>query len=210
MVDTLTAVIAVGCIAAVIFFLYWSANKTKTHKKVDFLRPRDKRGETLEVTRETDHSVVCEQSNPIHRFIKVGPAFNFKEGGHHTIKFFGIEASAYTAGLKNTKPFVMSVQEFLKTLWGKKIYEALPDIMKDAVEKDKLGVTIEPDKVDAKSLGLNEVSSDEVNDEADATILERLARFGASDNPRTKMLNNLIWLGLGIGLAAILSNFGWF
>ena len=210
MVDVLTSVLIIGAVAFIGYLLYWSSNKTKTHKRVDFLRPRDKRGESLEVTKETDHSVICEQSNPIHRFIKIGPAFNFKDGGRHIIKFFGIEASAYTATLQGAETFTLSVQEFLETLWGKKIYGALPTVMKDAVEKDKLGVTIEPVKVDTAALGLTEISSDEVNDEADATILERLARFGSSENPRAKLLNNLIWLGLGIGLAAILAHFGWF
>jgi hypothetical protein len=210
MVDTLIIVLAVASVAFIGYLLYWSSNRTKTHKRVDFLRPRDKRGESLEITRETDHSVICEQSNPIHRFIKIGPAFNFKDGGRHIIKFFGIEASAYTASLRGTETFQIPVQEFLQHLWGNKIYNALPTVMKEAVEKDKIGVTIEPVKVDSAALGLEQVSSDEVNDEADATILERLARFGSSENPRAKLLNNLIWLGLGIGIAAILARFGWF
>jgi len=51
------------------------------------------------------------------------------------------------------------------------------------------------------------MSPDDVNDEGDATILNRLAKFGQGENAKTKMMNNLIWLGLGLGLASILSHF---
>ena len=185
-------------------------NFGKTKKEVMFLRPRDKRGEKLIVTKETDRSILCEQSDPIHRFIKVGSSFIYKDGGKTSIRFFGIEGSAYTAMLKPEDPVSIPVVQFLQTLWGAKIYNALPQKMKDAVEKDKLGITIEPTKINADDLGLDKLTSDDVNDEGDATILQRLAKFGQSDNPKAKLLNNLIWVGLGIGIAAILANCGWF
>lgn len=210
MADILPGVLAVAAVGALIFVFFFLSGKAKTRKEVMFLRPRDLRGERLEITKETDKAILCEQANPIHRFIKIGPGWTFKEGGKTSHRFFGVEGSAYTAVVKGTETFKVALEEYLQTLWGPRIYLALPQKLKDAIEKDKFGVTVEPAKINAEDKDLPTLSSDDVNDEGDATILQRLAKFGASDNPKTKMLNNIIWLGLGIGLAAILKNFGWF
>ena len=182
-------------------------NKSKVTKEVMFMRPRDKRGEKMNITRETDRSILCEQTNPVHRFIKIGPAWTFKDGGHTSYRFLGIEGSAYTTFLKEAETIKLTVREYLLTLWGGKIYDALPTKMKDAVEKDEIGITIEPEKINPADYGLEPMSPDDVNDEGDATILNRLAKFGQGENAKTKMMNNLIWLGLGLGLASILSHF---
>lgn len=207
MSEILPAVIAVGGTGAVIIFLYMLTSKNKTTKEVMFLRPRDKRGEKMNITKETDRSVLCEQTNPVHRFIKIGPAWTFKDGGRTSHRFFGIEGSAYTAIIKDAQNVKQTIQEYLKVLWGDKIYAALPQKMKDVVEKDQIGITIEPAKIDPDEYGLDVLSPDDVNDEGDATILNRLAKFGQGENMKTKMMNNLIWLALGFALAIILSRF---
>ena len=199
-------IIAIGGTAVLILLLFMFTNKSKVTKEVMFMRPRDKRGEKMAITRETDRSVLCEQTNPVHRFIKIGPAWTFKDGGHTSYRFLGIEGSAYTAMLKEASTIKLTVREYLLTLWGNKIYDALPTKMRDAVEKDEIGITIEPEKINPDDYGLEAMSPDDVNDEGDATILNRLAKFGQGENARAKMMNNLIWLGLGLGIAAILSH----
>lgn len=206
MVDLITPVAAVTVVVLTIFALFQLSKKAKVYKEVMFLRPRDKRGERLDITKETDRSVLCEKSNPVHRFIKVGPAYVFKDGSKGIVRFIGLEGSAYTAQLKDEKIVQVPTVDFLKSLWGNKIYDALPQRMRDAIEKDKIGITIEPVKVNAEEAGLEKLSSDDVNDEGDSVVLNRLAHFGSSENLKQKLLANLVWLGLGAGLYAILQN----
>lgn len=209
--DILPAILVVSITMIVIFLLFMFFSKTaKTRKLVLFFRPRDKRGEVLEITGETDRSVLCEKSDPIHRFIKVGPAFTFKERGRVTTQFLGLEGTAYTAQLKNVEPFKLSTSDYLKSLWGEHNFNALPSKMRNAVEKDIVGVTVEPTPIDHRNLGLPSLSSDDVNDEGDSFILTRLARLGSTESVKTKLLGNLVWFGLGVGFAAILANIGWF
>lgn len=211
MIDLLPGALAVTLVLVIVYMIFVTANKAKVGKEIMFLRPRDKRGERLDVTRETDRSVVCEKSDPVHRFIKIGSSFFFKEGGRSFIRFFGIEGSAYTAMLdENEEEVKISLIDGLRLLWGEKIYNALPDKMKEAVEKDKWGITVEPIKFDAEKHGLEKLSSDDVNDEGDAIVLNRLSKTGTTENLKQKLLGNLIWLGLGFGLAATLANFGLF
>lgn len=206
MVDLITPMAAVAVVVAMIFALFKLSKKAKVNKEIMFLRPRDKRGERLDITKETDRSVICERSTPVHRFIKVGPAYVFKDGGRTSVRFIGLEGSAYTAQLKEEKSVKVSVVDFLQTLWGSKIYEALPKKMRDAIEHDVIGITVEPQKIDAESHGLDKLSSDDVNDESDAVVLDRLAKHGQTESIKQKLLANLVWLGLGAGLYAILSN----
>ena len=184
--------------------------KAPQKNEVLFLRPRDKRGERLSVTRETDRSVLCEKSDPIHRFIKVGSSWNFKEGSKNIIRFFGIEGSAYTPIIKDEEEIQLTIPEFLKSLWTDRVYNALPKKLRKALEDDELGVIIDPVEITAEDYGLTKLSSDDVNDEGDAIVLNRLANQGYRENIKQKLLGNLIWLLLGVGIAGILSNFGWF
>lgn len=206
MVDLITPIAAIAVVALMIFVIFQLSKKAKVHKEVMFLRPRDKRGERLDITKETDRSVLCEKSDPVHRFIKVGPAYVFKDGGKSSVRFIGLEGSAYTAQLKDEKMVQVSTVDFLKSLWGNKIYGALPQRMRDAIEHDKIGITVEPTKVNADELGLEKLSSDDVNDEGDAVVLNRLAKQGQTENLKQKLLANLVWLGLGAGLYAIATN----
>jgi hypothetical protein len=210
MLDILPGIAAVSAIVVILFFLIKLSNKAKVYKEVMFLRPRDKRGEKLDITRETDRSILCERSDPVHRFIKIGPAFVFKDGGKTSVRFFGIEGSAYTANIKNEKVLKMSIKDFLISLWTDRVYNALPSKLRDSVEADRIGVTIEPNTIDAEELGLDILSSDDVNDEGDAIVLTRLSKTGQQENVKQKMFSNLIWLALGFGLAAVLSNIGLF
>jgi len=205
-----TGILAIGATALIVFVIIFLTSKTKTKKEVLFLRPRDKRGERLEVTRETDRSVLCEKSNPIHRFIKVGSAWTFKEGGKTSTRFFGIEGSAYTPIIKGGEEERFTLSEHLRNIWTDRIYEALPEKLRNAIERDKFGVIVDPIEINIGDYGLTNLSSDDVNDEGDAIVLNRLANQGYRENVKQKLLGNLIWLALGVGIAGILSNFGWF
>jgi len=204
--DLLTPIAAISVVVVLVFVLFRLSKKAKLQKEVMFLRPRDKRGERLDVTKETDRSLSCENSTPVHRFIKVGPAYVFKDGSRTSVRFIGLEGSAYTAQVKNDAEVKLPITEFLRTLWGDAIYNALPARLRTAVERDIIGVTVEPEKINAEAAGLEKLSSDDVNDESDAVVLDRLSKHGSSESLKQKFLGNLVWLGLGAGIYAILQN----
>ena len=185
-----------------------SVSRSRPRKEVLFLRPRDKRGERLDVTRETDRSVLCERSNPIHRFIKIGPAWVFHDGRRTITRFLGVEGKAYTAVLKGDKKIEMSIHEYLQSIWGKKIYESMPKKLRRALERDKTGVIVDVDVPEPE--GLPRLTSDDINDEGDAVVLNRLARMGTATSIKQQLYHNLVWFFLGLGFAAILSHMGWF
>lgn len=204
--DFLPGILAVGVSVVLVFVWLQFSGKTKLHKEVLFLRPRDKRGEDMDITKETDRSVLCEKTDPPHRFIKVSNAYVFKGKGRNAIRFFGVEGTAYTAGIGEQQKVNMSLPECLKALWTDKVYDALPQRLRSAIEKDKIGVTVEPEEIDPKLYGLGSLSSDKVNDEDEQIVLNRLAKHGVQENIKQKMLSNLIWLLLGIGMYALASN----
>lgn len=206
MTDFLPGIMAVGVSVFLVFILIWFSGKTKLHKEVVFLRPRDKRGEDLEITRETDRSALCEKADPPHRFIKVGPSYTFRSKNRNSVRFFGIEGNAYTANIGEEKDVRITTENFLRSIWTDKLYEKLPQKLRNAVEKDKLGITIEPVEIDPKEHKLEHLSSDDVNDEGDSVVLNRLAKQGVTENLKQKMFSNLVWLFLGIGLYAIATN----
>jgi len=148
-----------------VIFVFWFFAKGKPRKEVMFLRPRDKRGERMLVTRETDISLVCDRTVPVHRFIKAGPGYTFDEGGKPVTRFFGVEGTAYTTVFAGDEELKVPVPDFLKAAWGKKVYNALPKKLKDRIEKDRFGVTIEPTKIEEEKYGLPTLTADDINDE---------------------------------------------
>lgn len=208
----LPGIVAVVTVIILVLGFTMLAGKGKVKKSVTFLRPRDKRGEKLEITKETDRSLWCEKSDPPHRFVKVGSSFIVKNRSRSNIEFYGIEGSAYTAEVEvkeGKEPIKMTVPEYLKELFGEKIYEALPDKLITLIEKAKWGITIEPVRVDVDEKDLPNLSSDDVNDEGDAVVLNRLAKYGSTENLKQKFLGNLVWAFVGFGIAMFLVNLGW-
>jgi len=197
------AAIVITALLAFIAFKFLATRKPV--KEVMFLRPRDRRGERLLVTRETDRSIWCERATPIHRFIKFGPAYEFHEGGRLVTRFLGIEGSAYTADLStpNPEPLKMTLSEILEEFpW----YKKLPQKFKEQVEKTKYGIVVDVKKIDVK--GLPELTSDDVNDEADAVILQRIAQGTKVSTVKREFYQLMVGIGLGIGIALILIRWG--
>ena len=141
--------ISVMSVAAVVLVIPIMVMRYKPVKKVELLRPRDRRGQTLTVNRETDLGVECKKSGDfIYRFIKAGPSWVFNQGGRQITKFFGIEGTAYTGIPKGDDITLSSISELLRFIWGDKFYDAIPSKQKDAVEKDKWGITINVEKIE--------------------------------------------------------------
>ena len=200
--------LAAGAVIIGVILVFWFLSKGKPRKEVLFLRPRDKRGEIMMVTKETDTALICGRTNPVHRFIKVGPGYEFSGGGKLTTKFFGIEGTAYTAIHVGDEETKVSVPEFLEVAWGKKVYKMLPKKLRNIVEKDNFGIIIETVNIKEEESGLPTLTADDVNDEGDSIVLSRLAQAQKQDT-KQQMYQLLIGVLLGLGLMAIMQNLGW-
>jgi len=160
------------------------------------------------ITRETDRSIVCGRTNPIHRFIKVGPGYVFNEGGKAVTRFWGIEGTAYTGVLAGDKPVKLTIPEYLRMVWGKRFYESVPPKQREALEKDKMGVIIEPVPIQEEKYGFPTLTSEDIDDEADAVILSRIAKATTISTKR-EFYQLMIGIIIGVGLAALMLRLGW-
>jgi len=199
-----TGIIALIVTAAILGWGLKLILQARPRKEVLFLRPRDRRGEILEVTRETDRSLICEKSNPLHRFIKTAPGYTFIDGGKPVTRFWGIEGTVYTALIKGGEEIRMKLTDFLRDAWGK-TYDKMPEKLKKLVEN--VDVIVEPVPIKPEEHGLPTLSSDEINDEADAIMLSRLAHV-AKPETRREFYQMLIGIGLGFGLCLLLLRWG--
>lgn len=189
-INILLAVIALSAILYVVVFI-------KPTKKILLLRPRDRRGKSLTVTQETDLGLVCKPTKGVtHRFIKVGPSWVFHEAGRMITRFLGLEGTAYTAIVKGDELVNVSIKEFLIFLWDKKFYDAIPEVQRDKVETDVIGVTIRVQKIDEEEEGLSALTADDINDENDNIVLSKIAEPQKVDLSQN-ILRNAMWLLLG-------------
>lgn len=202
-----TGILALVIVAAGFILVFRFLSRAKPTREVLFLRPRDRRGERLVITQETDLSVACERSNPVHRFIKAGAGYTFKEGGRMVTRFWGIEGTAYTGVLQNARDIKMSISVFLRELWGDRFYDRMPTEQKKQVEEHKIGVTIAPVPIIEEEYGLPTLTSDDVNDEGDAVVLQRISNVMKPSGKR-ELYQMMIGAGLGFGAAAILLRMG--
>jgi len=162
----------------------------------------------MDVTKETDRSIVCGRTNPIHRFIKVGSGYVFQEGGKAVTRFWGIEGTAYTANLLEENPIKNALSEFLRDLLGDRFYESIPSKQRDLIEKTKTGIIVEPVPIKEEAYGFPTLTSDDINDEADSVILSRIAKATQSST-RKEFYQMLIGIAIGVGLCLLLLRLGW-
>ena len=168
---TLMALTLVGglAVSAIIFV------KSRIPKReVLHLRPRDKRGEKLKVSDETDLAVICKRkNNSVNRYFKKGCAWVFNESGRMVTKFFGMEGTAYTAVARGDEQVKVSVSEFLRTTWGESFYAQIPEDQRRDVETDVVGITVEVESIDVDEEDLINLTSDQINDEDDSMMLKK-------------------------------------
>ncbi len=189
----LLAVVAVSSIGYVLIFI-------KPTKKVLLLRPRDRRGSSLSVIQETDIALTCKAIKGVtHRFIKIGSSWVFNEGGRMITRFFGVETTAYTAIAALNETVIVSVKEFLESIWGEKFYNAIPEKQRKIVEDDKVGITLKIQEIDEEEYGLPTLTSSDINDEDDNVVLAKLAKPQKQSTSQT-LMNSIVTFMLGAAL----------
>jgi len=160
----------------IVLFAYYMMIFIRPIKKVLLLRLRDYRGQDLTVSQETDLGLFCKAVKGVtHRFIKVGPAWVFHEGGRMITRFIGIEGTAYTGLIKGDGTVNVSVKDFLVFLWGEVFYNGIPKEQRDKVENDVIGITVAVERGDEEDSGLPTLTASDINDENEAVVLNKLA-----------------------------------
>lgn len=205
--QNLIFIIAAVAIFSIVPFMI---KKFKPENKVDLLRPRDRRGKSLTIARETDLGIECKKTaNYIYRFIKAGPAWVFSQGGKMVTKFFAIEGTAYTATVKGDTMVETPVSDYLKFLWGEQFYDSIPAPQKRAVETDVMGITVEIEPIDPEEYGLKTLTAADLDDEGDSIVLNKISRV---QKPSTK--RDLYQFAVGAAMSAAIILFlmvkGWF
>ena len=189
---------------ALVGFLGVKAQRTGALTQIYLLRRRDRRGEKLKVKRETDLGMECNRGKlgPAH-YIKTGPGWTFSEAGRQITKFFGLEATVYTALIKDEILEHIPLKNYLLLLWDKTFYDSIPPRYRELVEKDTIGVTVEVVPVDPDTYGLKDLKSSDVDNETDGKILGHLG--GEEDKP--SLTENFYRIGLWIVFGALLMYF---
>lgn len=202
--------ILVGGALGITGLMSYSFLKIKPVKQVELLRPRDRRGRTLNVGKETDLMLECKKvNNIVYRFIKAGSSYVFSKGGRMVTKFFAMEGTAYTALARGDELVKVSVADFLRNMWGDKFYDAIPTPQRKKVENDVVGITIEVEPIDIDEHELASLKSTDLDTEGDSLVLEKLAK---TQKPSTKQ--NIYQFMVGAAVMASIIFFlmikGWF
>jgi hypothetical protein len=191
--------ILVGAMSAIfIVFMYYNTMKGRGPlTEVYLLRPRDKRGEVHTAEKETDLGIICKRkADIVHRFIKAGCGWTFSVAGRVVTKFFGLEGIAYTALLENGAIIKKDLSDYLVFLWGNEFYDSIPAQFRKAVEEDKVGVTVEVERLDPADYGLPNLRSSDINDDTDAKVLSKIG--GGEERKLGQDLYQIaIWFLLG-------------
>jgi hypothetical protein len=204
-----TGILAIVIVVGVVIGVFVLGNRSRPLKEVMFLRPRDTRGERMTITEESDTSIVCGRTNPVHRFIKIGKGYVFKEGGRAVTRFFGVEGTVYTSEFISKLNEKLTIREVLEAIWGKSFYERIPQERRNQIESHILGVTVEPARIRVEDYGLTNLTSDDIDDESDGAVLSILAGKLQDSSTKKDFTNILIGVLIGIGLILFVQRIGW-
>ena len=199
-------------LVGVILILGMILSLVRPTKQVLLLRRRDRRGKILRVARETDLGLVCRKTQGVvNHYIKAGTSWMIRRGMRMVTTHFAMEGTAYTAiakgsdSLRDVKDedgnttgqmIKVNVEKFLRHLWGDKFYDALPQEAKGPIEKDIVGITVEIAPIHEETWDLDTLSADDINDENDSHVLNKLAG-GQKPNRMDTARTAMVWLVVG-------------
>jgi len=141
------------------------------------VQPESGRGEELEIEREDAVNVYCPaiSNTPPQRFIKRHQALNIMRKSWLKLTtyplWFGRYGTAYTQSFdkkdKNSDPVKITLREAIYNIFGKELYEKIPndaksDYLKDRIESSSVGVEVEFPLNPLTPEGLPSVSSDDI------------------------------------------------
>lgn len=182
-------------------------NPTAEKKEVMNLNLTDFSYKDERVQRETDNILFCKKHDGFTPIVfKSGPMWKGKVKRWLAVEGIGL---VHTVDTQNEIAYV-TIEEYLRALWGDKGFNGLPDKLKEALLQ-QIGITvsvtpIEPDK-DAQT-ALNKLKAKSILYDTD---LENTANLGKSEVKKkwTENLYNDMWkIGAGIGVCYALQALG--
>lgn len=180
-------------------------------KKVYLLNPIDYRGIEYNVETEDDLAVTCKQTEDKTLMVfKHEPGWKFKDD----TKFFVMEGEPITAYMDQDTTKTASIQEFLKTAWGKDAYQALPDELKLALINWGCTVTVLPSLIEREAQNLLDRVKAAVL--LRDTNLKQLKDFGESETEKKPLQDfisgpvSMIGIALGFLAGVVAVSKGWF
>jgi hypothetical protein len=189
-------VAAVGAVAVGGTYLYAKqGTPAGGRKEVVLLRP-GVRGLIVPVTKETAKSLECKKTEGVTRkFYKFGRGWVFPKD----TKFLAVDGNAYTKIIDTPESVKISVPDYLRFLWGDIAYdsERFPKVLRDAIEKTIVGITITPDKIGDDDKGLPPVNAEDVNDEKKEKLVGYVTKAIKDEG---KMDWKTMFMGVSIGL----------
>jgi hypothetical protein len=197
-------VAAVGAVATGGAYLYAKrGTPTGGRKEVILLRPGF-RGLIVPVTKETAKSLECKKTEGVLRkFYIYGRGWVFPKG----TKFLAVDGSAYTKIIRGVEEVKVSVPDYLRLLWGDVAYDSnrFPKVLREAIEKTVVGVTITPDRISDDDKGLPRIDAEDVNEEDEKTIAKGL-KSAVEDSQKPNLVQAILFMAVGAFVTYILCN----
>jgi hypothetical protein len=193
------------------------------------ISPESGRGEELEIESEDTINAYCDPvgNSPPQRFIKRHQALNVMRKGFLKLQtyalWFARQGTAYTLSfedkdVKRENPIKVSLRDAVFNLFGKDLYEKIPNepktgYVKDRIENSEVSVFIEFPKAPLTPEGLPSISSDDVRRGAIDSFIGRLVngvdRLGRG-RTAGEWIKIIFILGTGIAIGIVLCLvFGW-
>lgn len=177
--------------------------------------PESGRGVELEVKEEDAINVYCDPVGniPPQRFIKRLNAYSIIRKGWFKIQnyalWFGMYGTAYVTGIE-PKKIAVTFKEAVYNVFGKTLYNQIPERQKKQIEDGTIGVMIEFSSkpltpTDSKTgEQLPSISEDDINRENDERAMKNLWKT-YQDEQRSSNMNMFAYVGCGVAIGIILS-----
>lgn len=184
----------------------------RAKNQVTYLQSKTRIGFDLDITDESALILECEdiKGMPHKRFLKFRPGFDIKKGRRHNkiiTRYFGIEGSAFTTRLENGITKNITPSDYLKVLWGEKIYEAMDPSHKNKIENATVPITISLDneinKITNPISGELETIPEDDYFRALGEQIPGIIAEGVEGVNRAPIIDKIMYVGTGFGIACV-------
>lgn len=186
-----------------VFLRPWAGNQV-----IKFI-PEDHRFVDLDIDEETSISVYCKKKKgmPPHRFLKKSPGYTGIVGRFlkkPVTRYLGVEGTAYTWKIDaGSWHRVGNLDEAVRTIWGEKFWNEVPEPMREKLEESRITVTVGLDKAPLTPPGHRSISEEDIKSEEDRKAAETF--WQERQRAQRGMYINMLLAGMaGFGVCAVL------
>ena len=207
-------IVLLSIIAPVLFFfglILGNIVSQPRKNRVLKVSPESGRGIELKVKSEDATTLYCNAVGkiPPQRFIKRLAAYTIVKKGFMKLQNYALWIGRYgTAYVQHfgKKKVKVSLRDAVYTIFGKKLYDQIPEKQLEQIEKGELGVVIEFPDDPLTPEGLPSISEDDINRDADQQAMKSLWSAYETEK-RSSVIQTVAWMGTGIAIGIILSLF---